>query len=576
MGGEFFDLDPDVEWIGAGSLRERYNQPLSPLGWSLLQKPQRSALAWTLEALNDRRLPPELKVFTNLHGYPFLNFSLLKDLLPLRVLRRVPGQAEAEPPPRRSRLRELLLTASFLQNSWRLSQGLEHDVRHMLPQHLGVLELIKMYRPQSLDDAEVLEQIITAHEQAERFMQHRGATLYLAELHYKVLQKLTLKWLGENKSDLAAPLLSGLPDNLMEQTIRELEALAGRLRESKQLRRWLESESTEEFLRKARNELEGMAFLQPLNSFISRRGHLSASPDVAQPFWWEDPGGVLALVRSFLQAEESRRSAKWDEARRDERERAEALVRERLPLWKRLIFEKALDRARTYLLLKENLHYYESLAYSLMKRNLKVLAARLVEQGRLSREEEIYLLTLEEITALINGELPANEAKKQVEKRRCAPRVAAEEIPLFFKGVPSLKRQVAPAAGGNLTGVAASPGKATGTVRVVASEGDFNRLRPGDVVVAKTIHPAWAPLFAIAGGVVVEYGSLSSQGAALARGHRIPSVLGVKNVCATLREGQTVTVDGTMGWVMVQQPGGFALQQTHAEDEGRAAGGKPR
>lgn len=42
----------------------------------------------------------------------------------------------------------------------------------------------------------------------------------------------------------------------------------------------------------------------------------------------------------------------------------------------------------------------------------------------------------------------------------------------------------------------ASPGRATGQVRVILDPGDFASFQPGEILVARATAPAWTPLFA--------------------------------------------------------------------------------
>lgn len=83
-----------------------------------------------------------------------------------------------------------------------------------------------------------------------------------------------------------------------------------------------------------------------------------------------------------------------------------------------------------------------------------------------------------------------------------------------------------------LTGMPASPGRATGPVRVIRGPDDFARFRPGEVLVAQVTAPAWTPLFGRAGGAAPAGAcrgharSGSGCGAAhvhrRAAGHRLP------------------------------------------------------
>jgi pyruvate,water dikinase len=105
--------------------------------------------------------------------------------------------------------------------------------------------------------------------------------------------------------------------------------------------------------------------------------------------------------------------------------------------------------------------------------------------------------------------------------------------------------------GGRLDGVAASSGVYTGPVRVLRSEADFDRLRPGDVLVCPITSPAWSVLFPNVGALVADEGGVLSHSAIIAREFQIPAVVATGNATSLLRDGQRVTVDGTAGVVTV-------------------------
>lgn len=77
------------------------------------------------------------------------------------------------------------------------------------------------------------------------------------------------------------------------------------------------------------------------------------------------------------------------------------------------------------------------------------------------------------------------------------------------------------------------------------SEGD--RLGAGEILVAPSTDPGWTPLFMRAAAVVMEVGGYHSHGAIVAREFGIPAVANIPNLLATLRDGETITVDGDTG-----------------------------
>ena len=103
----------------------------------------------------------------------------------------------------------------------------------------------------------------------------------------------------------------------------------------------------------------------------------------------------------------------------------------------------------------------------------------------------------------------------------------------------------------DLTGTPASPGRATGPVRLVRGPSDFARVRPGDILVCRTTDPAWTALFGVAAAVVTETGGLLSHAAIVAREYGLPAVVAVPGATTALTDGGVVAVDGNSGRVVL-------------------------
>ena len=98
-----------------------------------------------------------------------------------------------------------------------------------------------------------------------------------------------------------------------------------------------------------------------------------------------------------------------------------------------------------------------------------------------------------------------------------------------------------------VSGVPASPGRATGLVRVIRGPEQFDELEAGEILVAPLTAPAWTPLFTRAAAVVTDIGSPAAHASIIAREYGIPAVVGCDDATARLRTGMRVTVDGSAG-----------------------------
>ena len=81
------------------------------------------------------------------------------------------------------------------------------------------------------------------------------------------------------------------------------------------------------------------------------------------------------------------------------------------------------------------------------------------------------------------------------------------------------------------------------------SEGEFARVRPGDVLVCATTFPPWTALFHVISGLVTDAGGVLSHGAIVAREYKLPAVVGTGIATRVIRDGQWLEVDGTKGVV---------------------------
>ena len=68
-------------------------------------------------------------------------------------------------------------------------------------------------------------------------------------------------------------------------------------------------------------------------------------------------------------------------------------------------------------------------------------------------------------------------------------------------------------------------------------------MNEGDILVTTLTTPAWTPLFAMASGIVADYGGPLSHTSIVAREYDIPAVLGTGGLSKIIKTGQTITVD---------------------------------
>jgi pyruvate,water dikinase len=98
-----------------------------------------------------------------------------------------------------------------------------------------------------------------------------------------------------------------------------------------------------------------------------------------------------------------------------------------------------------------------------------------------------------------------------------------------------------------LTGDPASPGIASGAVRLLHSAKDIDKIHQGEVLVAPQTNPDYVPAMKKACAIVTEHGGRTSHAAIVSRELGIPAVVGTPNAMSALKNGQVITVEGATG-----------------------------
>lgn len=98
-----------------------------------------------------------------------------------------------------------------------------------------------------------------------------------------------------------------------------------------------------------------------------------------------------------------------------------------------------------------------------------------------------------------------------------------------------------------LSGTAASPGVATGKVKIVENVDQLTKVEKGDILVADMTNPDYVPAMQRAGAIVTNSGGTTSHAAIVGREMGIPVIVGTNTATETLKEEQEITVDATNG-----------------------------
>jgi len=306
-------------------------------------------------------------------------------------------------------------------------------------------------------------------------------------------------------------------------------------------------------------------FRDRVASHLDKFGHQIYSFDPLLPTLSEDPRPVLAAVQTYLGGKESpgERSARLTVEREKALSRAEKRLSPRRMKKLRRLLVLAQHAAR----LREDALFELGLAWKAMRQCLLELGRRMVAQGAISAPDDVFWLTDDELSAgvrnLQSGNALTSSSGHVVDRRSAWRRRQGLRPPVilpvgskpkfwwkFVWPVPELRPQPGE---GVIRGLGVSPGRVTSVARVIKTYTEMDRLHDGEILVTHTTTPAWTPLLARAVGLVTDLGGPLTHGSIVAREYGIPAVMGTGSATHRIRDGQTVTVDGTSGSVFQRQ-----------------------
>lgn len=197
--------------------------------------------------------------------------------------------------------------------------------------------------------------------------------------------------------------------------------------------------------------------------------------------------------------------------------------------------------------------YQES--YVLMDAVLNEIASRL----GLTLKAVKYLLA-EEIGDALRGKIKKEKLTETVTERQriCCYRVKdgkitvrqGQECLAMLKKL-STATEIKKEKSGEIKGTVAYAGKVSGTVKVVLTVADIEKVKEGDILVSSSTNPDLIIAMKKAAAFVTETGGIISHAAIVSREMRKPCIVGTKNATHVLKDGDRVEVDANQGIVTI-------------------------
>jgi phosphohistidine swiveling domain-containing protein len=362
--------------------------------------------------------------------------------------------------------------------------------------------------------------------------------------------------------------LHGMPTTSVDAS-RGLWALSRTVLASPALKELFETTSPQELPAKLDATEEGRVFRQALDEFLFEYGwRHDAVYDLADVPWRENPSIPLASIANMMELDESEDPEVVYQQKVARREELLAKARAKLADEPETLakFEELYESARySFPLTEDHAFYIDQLFISVLRRFALAIGERLVSKGVIDQPDDVFYLYRDEVVAAL--EQGGDERARIAERRASFDRACQTPAPTTLGTPPPppevpdpfmdalvyrLLGMVPPEEStdpGALKGVPGCQGAYTGKARVVRSLDEATELEDGEIMVCEMTLPPWVPVFSVAGAIVADVGGVLSHTAIVSREFGVPCVVGTEVGTTAIKTGQTITVDGTKGFV---------------------------
>ncbi len=419
---------------------------------------------------------------------------------------------------------------------------------------------------------------------------HRWKNASLADAASMVCYGALQRWLrrafpSADQTALHNSLLKALPDLPSGLPALKLWDLSRLIRADRRLLDLVGTKSAADALSMIRRDPRFATFRGELDRFLDEWGfRCSGELMLTVPNFQDEPERVLDLLKAYVGMDDESPATQLRvqaSERVRETERVAAVLRTRrlvrfVPLLHQWHVMSVLLRwTQRSIALRERARLKQALLYSRLRKVVLTLGDRLVTDGRLSRADDIFFFTVDELDDLVTGSgMFPHHAKALVELRRAAHTDVSAVIPPDtivlpdgeswtpirdsrreqrpFDSDPSTELRVAPSLSRGeqrLSGLGVCGGRTTARAAVLSDVSEAHRLRAGDILVTRQTDPGWGAVFPLISGLIMERGGMLSHGAIIAREFGIPSVVGVADATTRIAHGSRVHVDGDRGLV---------------------------
>ncbi|MBE5927225.1 MAG: phosphoenolpyruvate synthase [Lachnospiraceae bacterium] len=374
--------------------------------------------------------------------------------------------------------------------------------------------------------------------------------IFINTIHQSLYKDSLLKYVSESEY----LILLGAIDNISHMLpFYDMWNISREIRNDEKAITFWKEKSLEEI----KNQLDDEKYGMPLvNQLIADYGyHSDKELDVTYPCYYEDISSIITSIKDMiLLGDEFSPVADKEKGEANYRKILEDIKNKVGDKKYKKIYDKIMNM-RKMLWWREEYRDISTRFYYIIRIYTIELAKKLVKQGILDREEDIWFIKVSYLWDYLDEKLKKEDLQKMIAGNReyynaYANYMSENEIGGNFSVNENLEIKPDDK---TIKGLGANSGIVTGTARVIEDFSQISSLQENDILVTRFTDTGWTPKFAILSGIVTEYGGILCHAAIVSREYGIPAIVSCHDVMNKIKDGQKITIDGATGLITIEE-----------------------
>ena len=392
---------------------------------------------------------------------------------------------------------------------------------------------------------------------------------FFVMIFYGSLKKYCMDWCNDESGSLQNDLICGEGGIESTEPTKMLMKIALTIKKNKELSKFFLSQKAAKLAELVPEDPAFADINTQIKKYLDLYGFRCMNElKLEEPSLRENPEFIYQMIQNYLTLKDDEaldpgnKDMQEQEIRKKAEKRAFAAI-ERTLFPRKLIFKWILRNARLGVKNRENMRFVRTRIYGLLRELINAVGAFFANENLIEKQHDIFYLTIDEVWDYVKGTAVTTNLRGLIKLRKEEfDNYRNENIPIpddhfetyglaynhnLFQNWTQPKTDVKE---GELQGTGCCPGTVTNKVRVLKSPSDNMQLN-GEILVAGRTDPGWVPLYPTISGLLIERGSILSHSAIVAREMGIPAIVGIPNLLNTIKDGQTIKMDGKTGVIQL-------------------------